>query len=908
MSYVYDAFLSYRHIEPDKTQARELLHDLEAVGYKVAIDERDFGANLPVLQEMERCVEQSRFTVALITSRYLESGFIEQERLLAIFQDLEDSARRFIPLFFDEVAKLPRSLRMLTGIRFNNSDSLVHPLERLKRSLGPPLSADRLEELRPLRLWNVPYEQNPYFTGREQVLHRLRGILLAGSEAAISQPPAISGLGGIGKTQTAVEYAYRYAADYRAVLWVRADTELALREGFLELAHVLGMPQATSEDTTMVVAAVRHWLEGNKDWLLILDNVDRTVMPVVHLFMPRQRPGHILITTQTPSVGLIGRIVTLEEMKEEEGAVFLLRRAGILERDTELSTASMEDRNSALALSRDLGGLPLALDQAGAYIDEMKVTPKQYQVRFSQAAAAVLGRRGELSLQDHPLSVSATFALALSEVRKKSVAAEELVQACAFLAPDAIPEEIFIKGATEFGRELQAVADDAVLWDDTVKIACTYSLLTRSPENQTLDMHRLVQAVLRFETVDDQRRNFIDMTIRAINATFPVDLDYSNWPLCEQLTSHALVCLGYWIEDAELVCNDGARLLHRLGQYLYARARYDESEHCYRAAIEAYDRVTIVDRHAAILTWQSLATLYRRQGRYAEAEPLCTKALGALEESPNSDPADIASAQHDLATLNKDQGRYAEAEPLLKSALAIRERIGHRDTALTLHKLADLYRAEAKYAEAEAHYRRALELQELTYGPHHPYTASTMQDLAVLYVSLERGGEAEVLYSRALRIKEDILGPTHPYTAGTLQNLANLFREQGRLQEAETHYFRALDIKEKALGGEHPYTASILQDIGKFYHIQRNYREAEQYYARALNIWEKALGPVHPDTAATLQNLAVLYDEQDKGPEAEGLYRRALAAMEKALGPSHPKTETTRSDLSAFLRRRKRQG
>jgi hypothetical protein len=139
---VYDVFISYRHIDPDKTYARQLLSDLEAAGYKVAIDERDFEGNRPFLQEMERCIEESRFTLSVVTPRYIESGNVEQEHLLAVVQGLQekdpDQRRRIIPLFFEDVNRLPPSLFLLTGIRFNDPNPLTPPIERLKATLGPP--------------------------------------------------------------------------------------------------------------------------------------------------------------------------------------------------------------------------------------------------------------------------------------------------------------------------------------------------------------------------------------------------------------------------------------------------------------------------------------------------------------------------------------------------------------------------------------------------------------------------------------------------------------------------------------------------------------------------------------------------------------------------------------------------
>src|SRR5437763_8576233 len=213
----------------------------------------------------------------------------------------------------------------------------------------------------PVPAWSVPLRRNPFFTGREPVFTQIHKLLHAGKTTALSQPPAISGLGGIGKTQTAVEYAYRYREDYQYVLWVQANTSEALLSNFVALARVLDLPEKDAQEQQITVQSVKHWLESHSGWLLIFDNADDLGM--VRDYLPEGNKGHILLTTRAQAMGGLARKIELDTMEAEEGAELLLRRAGIIAQDAALDNASEVDRAAALDIVRAMDGLPLALDQ-----------------------------------------------------------------------------------------------------------------------------------------------------------------------------------------------------------------------------------------------------------------------------------------------------------------------------------------------------------------------------------------------------------------------------------------------------------------------------------------------------------------------------------------------------------------
>ncbi len=217
-------------------------------------------------------------------------------------------------------------------------------------------------------IWTIPFQRNPFFTGREEVLSRLRQALDLGTTVALMQPQALKGLGGIGKTHTAIEYAYRYRDEYRVILWAPATTSSMLQMSLISIAAVLNLPQKNEREQEVIVKAVKQWLMHHANWLLILDNVED--LESVGLLYPWAHSGHVIITTRSQSVGGIAHSIPVEKMEPEEGAIFLLRRAALIGPQKEKEQAQGPEYKKARHLSEVLGGLPLALDQAAAYIEK----------------------------------------------------------------------------------------------------------------------------------------------------------------------------------------------------------------------------------------------------------------------------------------------------------------------------------------------------------------------------------------------------------------------------------------------------------------------------------------------------------------------------------------------------------
>jgi tetratricopeptide (TPR) repeat protein len=651
-------------------------------------------------------------------------------------------------------------------------------------------------------VWNIPHSRNLFFTGRSHLLADLRRVLTTTGKVALS------GMGGVGKTQTAVEYGYRHRGEYGAVLWVMADSEDSLKADYAALAHKLDLPEKEETDREVVVAAVKRWLEVHAGWLLILDNADD--LELVSDLLRHEWDGHILLTTRAHATGGVSR-VEITEMTPDEGTLFLLRRAKLIPIDDDLGAATEADREFADEITRKVGGLPLALDQAGAFIEEMSSSLAEYLKLYRKAGAELRAKRGGIISDHEPVTI--TFSLAFQQVASANAAAADMLRACAFLAPDAIPEEIFVSGAGELGENLSPMADGGINLVKMMGEAGRFSLLRRNAKSGTIEIHRLVQEVLKDEMDVATQRIWAEQVVRALNEAFPA-VEPKNWPLCEKLLPHAKEA-SRLVGEYSFEFIEVAVLLHQTGNYCYERAQYGDAELLFKRALTIREKVLGPDHSDVALTLNNLALLYKEQGKDFEAEPLYEQALSIYEKALGPDHSHVATCLNNLASLYKSQGKYAEAEPLFVQSLAICEK---------------------------------------TLGPEHPHVGACLSNIATLYKSQGRYAEVEPLYVRALAICEKALGPEHPDVATSLNNLAAHYDAQGKHSEAEPLYMRALDMRVKLLGSEHPNVATSLNNLALLYDNQGKYAESKLLYERALAICEKMLGPEHPTRLAVQRN------------------------------------------------------
>lgn len=699
------------------------------------------------------------------------------------------------------------------------------------------------------RPWNVPFSRNPFFTGRSDLLTTLHEQLNKGQQAAFVQFQALTGLGGIGKTQIAIEYAYRYRGEYYAVFWVRAASHDTLVADFVEMAHLLQLPERDAPEHPGVVNAAKCWLSQHTNWLLILDNADD--LALVADFLPTGGAGHLLLTTRTQATGKIASSIPVEKMEQREGVLLLLHRAKLLAANAPFDTISRATHTQAQVIAQALDGLPLALDQAGAYIEETSCSLAEYLDLFRTYQSALLSQPGDIV--PYPYTVTNAWSLSLQKVAQVNPAAADLLRLCAFLDPDTIPEAILTDGASVLGPALGAIATNALRFNEAIQVLRGFSLIKRDAEARLLNIHRLVQAVLR-EGMDAQTQQmWAERAVRAVNATFP-EVDFPNWGHCQQCLPHAQLCAKL-INQYDFTFPEAARLLHYAGSYLYERGLYGQGEPLLQQAMALRERILGLEHPDTALTLNHLANLYREASQYEQAEPLYQRALMIYEKALGPESPNLSTALYELAYLYYRQGQYELAAACVERAMTIRQKVFGLDF---VNERPVLHQTQRLYGQAEQLFRRAETVAQRAFEYDQPFIAMTLSYLAIAYREEGYYKQAEFLLQGVLAIREQMLGPNHPDTATDIKLLAQLYHLQALYEQAEPLYQRALVIYEQTLGTEHPDTATCLTNLARLYDDQGKYEQAEPLYQRAGAIREKKLGPEHPDTIAVLKRYTEL--------------------------------------------------
>jgi tetratricopeptide (TPR) repeat protein len=831
----------------------------------------------------------------LISSDFLFSDYcfgIEMERAL---QRQEANEARVIPILlrpvdwteapFGHLQILPTDAKPITTWS-NRDEAFADVAAGIRRAIQDlALFEDSIPRAALPTMWNIPYPRNSFFIGREDILSRLHTQFQAGQDTGLSQPQAISGLGGIGKTQLAAEYAYRFRKEYRAVFWVHAESFEALASSYVSIAALLKLPERDAQEQSIAVQAVKIWLQTHREWLLILDNADE--LDVLPSFLPPATSGHLLVTTRASAPGHLARLIEIEAFPPKQGALFLLQRSALLAPDASLEQASSVDRDLALQVTWELGGLPLALDQAGAYLEATGYSLSEYQQIFRQHRADLLKERRGL-VPDHPAPVATTWSLSFERVEQKSPAAAELLRLCAYLSPDSVAEEIFLQGAPYLGPLLAPVATDAFLLGQAIEALRAYSLVGRDPMAKTLSMHRLVQTVLKQEMDIQTYHQWAQRAVLAVNAAFP-EAEFKNWPVCERLLPHAQVCATL-IDERKMSFPEAAHLLQRTGSYLQDRGQFAQAEKLITQALAISQQTFGFDHPnlAPLLINLGFLADYYHQDRI-QAEQYYQRAVTIREQALGSNHPDVATSLNKFALFYYYQGkeRYSLVESLLQRVLTIREQTlepNHPAIAMTLNDLGRLYHRQGKYEQAEQFCQRALTIYKQTLEPDNPLIGTSLNNLAKIYRSQQEYDEAEKFFQQALIIREQSLR-NHPDVAETLEDLAKVYIAQGKQYETVEMY------GEGELRPEH----------------EKRYEEAALLYKRALTIRTQVLGPSHPSVDSNIRKLVELYKSESKYVEIEQLYQEAMNTFEQIQGPDHPSTINARNNYTRLLQDVKRE-
>jgi TIR domain/NB-ARC domain len=533
-----DFFISYSH--EDWQQAKWISQQLENAGYSTILPGRDFlpGRNVPL--EMNK-VTQAKRTIAVLSPHYLTSKFTQAEWTTVFHQDPTgaqglllpirvlpcDVHGMLAPLIYIDLVGLQDEKKackiLLAGVKQEPKQLKPVDFSPLLFS-GRPSTTDIVQQTRfgaPFpEHWNVPRRHAPYFTGRDGQIEQIFQAFTRQDTAQIPLPQAITGLGGLGKTQVAAEYTYRYREKYpTAVLWVRADTKENLMADFQSLVHLLHLPGQENALETM-----RSWFTTQSDWLLIFDNADD--LQIVDPFLPHTQRGHVLLTTRVRGASNIAQPFLLTPLDQNDGALCIMRRAGSIPFSGQLHEAPSSRRDAAIQISDLMEGLPLALEQAGAYIEDTGSTETRYLKIYKEYRADMLQRQFG-ALPNYPLPVATAWTFSKSVIQQKEPASFELLQLCAFLAPDVIPEEIFTQGAKALGPVLGPAVNSFSL-DITTIILRRYSLLNREVKGEEdmprFSIHRMMQEILQDEMNEATKQIWAERAVKAVShALYSVD-------------------------------------------------------------------------------------------------------------------------------------------------------------------------------------------------------------------------------------------------------------------------------------------------------------------------------------------------------------------------------------------------
>ncbi|RXK87889.1 toll/interleukin-1 receptor domain-containing protein [Chlorobaculum sp. 24CR] len=806
-----DFFISYTGA--DEEVASWIAWILEEAGYDVVLQAWDFHAGGNFVLEMHRAARETTRTIAVVSPKYLDALFTHPEWAAAFALDPTGTERLLIPIrvvdfkpdgmftgkiyidlvglkedeakakLLDEIAK------SIQGGSIPPSTPPAFP-QSAKRPAQSAATAPRFPGTLPDH-HNLPH-RNPNFSGREKVLSTLRESMLKERNTALTQQ-ALHGLGGIGKTQLAVEYAYRHSASYEVIWWIRSEEPSTLASDFSALALELNLPEKEQANQAVVVQAVTRWLERNNNWLLIFDNARDA--DSIKPYLPRSASGHVLITSRNPDWRSVVNPLPVEVWERNESVAFLLKRT------------ERTDEAGANALAEALGDLPLALEQAAAYCDNKKKSFADYLTLFNTRRKELWNR--EKAPDGYKETVATTWSLAFEEIRKVPMA-EELLSLCSIVAPDAIPRTLLDRALEIWvgGVNKEEKLDEFVI-DDAYEALRSYSLIML--DEKLVTVHRLVQSVVCDQMNEDDLAVCRMLMVMALSEQFPQGA-FSNpscWPECETLFPHVQILLKDNFHDHDLAWSVMADLLNIIGSYCHRRAAYADSELLFRRALEIKEKHLGPDHPFVATSLNNLGLLLKEQGKFGEVEVLYRRAFEIYKKHLGSNHPYVASSLGNIASLLQIQGKYDEAELLHRRALEIDESVygtAHPDVAIDFNSLGMLLYNQEKYEEAELMYRRAQEINEKHFGPDHPYVAVNLNNLGLLRQAQGKNEEAERLYRGSLEIDEKVYGTKHPEVATDLNNLGVLLQAQGKYLEAEPMFRRALEIREMKLGSEHPHT------------------------------------------------------------------------------------------------------
>jgi tetratricopeptide (TPR) repeat protein len=766
----------------------------------------------------------------------------------------------------------------------------------LRRGKGPSVAGGTDASTPGETLWNIP-PRLATFTEREPVLEEIHQIL--GKPAA--GPVVLTGWPGVGKTQVAAAYAAAHRAEYDIGWWIAADSRLAVIASLAQLADRLRIGDEDQEESAR--KALRS-LAGRGRWLLVLDNVtgEEDLSGLI-----AAESGHVLMTSRDPGLARLGTVVTVEPFDTAVAERFLLKRA------------DSTDRTAAARLAVELGGLPLALEQAGAYCAKAYIDLDGYLALYREHHDRLL-RQGSPPGRK---PVHATLDLAIRQVYAGDRAAVQLLRLCSVLASSAsIPRWLVASHPGLLPSPLRNALEVPLGLGDTVPALISLSLVQTTGDQ--LRIHPVVQDVVhdqltadgwgrRFRTAVESWRpaagadraarwsweRWVRLAAEVVGAALPADpAQPEGWDHWVAALPHALRVADH--ADGITSAATGA-LRHRIGAYLLHRGELSSALEMLETAITELTS-TVGRTSAATLTARNdRARVLVDQGRLEEGGRAHEEVLAARLAALGPHHRDTLASMNNVAFAWARLGRLDDARRRHEETLLIRQRVlgpEHPDSLISMGNLALVLAEQGELAQARRLHEQSLAMRRAVLGDRHPAVLVSMNNLAIVVSDLGDLDQARQLHQHTLGVRQELFGDDHPETLMSVNNLAFVLALQGDLDKALDLHERTLAARRRVSGPEHPHTLISMNNLGLVLASQGHTARARALHEQTLAVRRRVLGGEHPYTLHSENNLALVLAAQGEPAAAGRLIRSTLAVRERTLGPRHPDTLTSMSNLA----------
>ncbi|WP_405388657.1 FxSxx-COOH system tetratricopeptide repeat protein [Streptomyces sp. NBC_01102] len=732
----------------------------------------------------------------------------------------------------------------------------------------------------PPEVWGGVPRRNTRFTGRDALLSDVYHALQdAGPGAGVV---AVHGMSGVGKTQLAAEYVYRFNAEYDVVWWVPADRRALYRQKLAELAPELGLDTGAEygERLRAVRGALRRG-EPHSRWLLVVDGADE---PDQISDLVPTGPGHVLITSRNTEWGEYNSsLIRVPEYDRDESVSFVRRRA------PRLTEAEADE------LAGALGDLPLLLDQTAGWLNDSDMSVREYIQLLDNGIEGDVVKVSE----DFPLAFQTAWSILLNQLKETVPEAVDLLRLCSFFAPGSIPVRLLKEMPPgDLPEQLSRLMNDPVLWNRAVGRLRQYSVVRleshesgteEASSGETIYLHRMVHKVLGLDMREPERGEFLDVVRRALAAADPGrPIEALYWPAYAEIVPHLK-----WAQVLESTDPAVQNLVLNCLRYMYCSGEYRAGIKLGERAMEAW-RELLGETHPRV--WDvsyHYANLLRAVGDYAVTEAMERVVVNHLREERGPQDLNHLRAATGLAADLRGLGRYDEALELSTWLLvAYRDLLGDQDsrTVNAQNNLAVSLRLLGRYEESRDLNRRTLESRRLLLKPRHRWTLLSEISYTTDLRLLGRYGEAESLQAQSAELHRNTLGKDNPQTLIAEYNLALCRYRRGDRSQAGSALTSVLERAERVLGDADPLTLMFSAGQSCFAREHADVDQARAISDRVMDGYLMMLGEDHPYLAGIRANHGLILRNVGERDQAHLLIEGALADMTRAVGENHPWT------------------